>query len=239
MKFTFHCMKCLLEESANVAYEGIAIDVRDDGLYKFHCPQGHEQLMELQQERFQILFEIGVKAIGDTYYREAVSSFTAALERFYEFCIRVYVIKVLKLSGGSMSFDSFDQAWKQISKQSERQYGAYIFLHSALLGVAPQLQSEKVRGFRNRVIHEGIFSTKSDAIEYGDGVLTLIRDGIEILRTKFGDELEAASLWSRMTVRKKAPADANVGLMYSPTVITLIDEGGDGPSSKTLAQICS
>lgn len=237
MKFTFHCNTCALVKGVDVSYEGVAIDIQDDGIYRFQCPRGHERYMEVQQERFQILFEIGFHAITDTYYREAVSSFTAALERFYEFCIRVYIIRIVKMSGAELTFESFDSAWKQLAKMSERQIGAYIMLHISLVGAAPNLQSSDVRAFRNRVIHEGIYSTRADTIAYGDGVLKLLRVGIDILRLRFGDELEKANNWSRMAARANAPIGANFGLMYHPTIVSLIDEGDDARSKKTLAEL--
>lgn len=237
MKFTFHCTSCAAIDGIDVAYEGVALDIRDDGIYEFKCLRGHESFMELQQERFQILFEIGVRAIGDTYYREAVSSFTAALERFYEFCIRVYIVKVVRQSDTELTFENFQKAWDQVGKMSERQYGAYILLHTALTSTLPSLQSNKEREFRNNVIHAGIYSTKADAITYGDSVLRLLREGIEILRSKFAEELEVATQWSRMAVRAKAPQGVNIGLLYYPTLVSLLDEGGDARSKITLAEL--
>jgi hypothetical protein len=237
MKFTFYCITCAAVDRVKVASEGVAMDVRDDGIYEFECARGHKAFYELAEERFEILFEIGVKAISDTYYREAVSSFTAALERFYEFSIKVYIAKNLKLNGKSLNYENFEAAWKQVSKQSERQYGAYIFLHYSLMGEAPPLQTNNERSFRNQVIHQGIYSTKPAAIEYGDSVLALLRSGAETLRLNFREEMNIVSLWSRMDVRKKAPKDARFGILCQPMVVDLYDAGGADIPLKTLSEI--
>lgn len=65
-----------------------AVEVRDENHYALTCPKGHRNVVVLQQQKFEVLFEIGAHAIEDGYYREAVSSFTASLERFYEFFVR-------------------------------------------------------------------------------------------------------------------------------------------------------
>ncbi len=50
-----------------------------------------------------------------------ISSFTSSLERFYEFCIKVFC------ENNSMNDDTYNKVWKQVSNQSERQLGAFYF----------------------------------------------------------------------------------------------------------------
>jgi len=59
--------------------------VRQDGLYNGKCPKGHELLIATQTLPHEMLFEIALNAIGDGYYREAVSSFAASVEVFMNF----------------------------------------------------------------------------------------------------------------------------------------------------------
>ncbi|RKR31632.1 hypothetical protein [Paraburkholderia sp. BL17N1] len=47
-----------------------------------------QTLVDLRQQKYEALFQIGAYATEDGYYREPVSSFTASLERFYEFFVR-------------------------------------------------------------------------------------------------------------------------------------------------------
>jgi hypothetical protein len=62
------------------AEEISTVEFTDDGLYEATCPKGHKSITILQQRKFEILFDIGIYAINDGYYREAISSFTASLE---------------------------------------------------------------------------------------------------------------------------------------------------------------
>ena len=63
--------------------------IREGGLYTGKCPNGHDLLVTTQTLRHEMLFEIALNAIVDGYRREAISSFSAAVERFFEFAIRV------------------------------------------------------------------------------------------------------------------------------------------------------
>ncbi len=64
------------------------VELRDDGRYEFTCENGHTTVTVLQEQKFEVLFDLGAHAILDGYYREAVASFTSSLERFYEFFIK-------------------------------------------------------------------------------------------------------------------------------------------------------
>jgi hypothetical protein len=107
--------------------------IREDGLYTGKCPQGHNLLFATQTLPHELLFEIALNAIADGYNREAVSSFTASMERFFEFAIRV----IAKKHG--VPDASFADAWTAVSKQSERQLGAYIFMYLVDFATPPRL----------------------------------------------------------------------------------------------------
>jgi hypothetical protein len=62
--------------------------IREDGLYAGKCPKGHGLLVATQTLRHEMLFEIALNAIKDGYYREAISSFAAAVERLFEFALQ-------------------------------------------------------------------------------------------------------------------------------------------------------
>lgn len=70
----------------------------DNGRYVYTCNQGHTRTSVLQQDRFQLLFQIGIHAIVDGYPREAVADFASSLERFFEFFYRFYCRSLAKLS---------------------------------------------------------------------------------------------------------------------------------------------
>jgi hypothetical protein len=103
----------------------------------------------LQQQRFELLFDMGACALLDGYHREAVSSFTSSLERFYEFFIRASFLQI------GHTLDEVEAVWKPIAKHSERQLGAYVAIYMRECGAAPALLSSKNIEFRNNVIHRG------------------------------------------------------------------------------------
>ncbi|MCB1615105.1 MAG: hypothetical protein KDI30_03730 [Pseudomonadales bacterium] len=60
--------------------QGVFADVNSDGHYEFVCENGHTSVVRLQEEAFQVMFEMGLHAINDRYYREAVVNFASSLE---------------------------------------------------------------------------------------------------------------------------------------------------------------
>ena len=101
-------------------------ELQDNGLYKLTCKNDHISYTCLKELKFQILYELGAYAIIDGYYREAVVSFTAALERFFEFYIEIISMK------HKISSKIYNSTWSSISSQSERQLGAAFDLFCLL-----------------------------------------------------------------------------------------------------------
>lgn len=155
------------------------VELNDNGRYKLICQNGHSSIVILNHQKFQILFEIGINAIIDGYYREAVSSFTSSLERFYEF-----FSKVMCITRG-INWAIIQDTWKSVSNQSERQLGAFIFLHLLENGCKPVLLNQKNTEFRNAVIHKGKIPSKEEAILYGQAVLNVIRPLLISLRVNY------------------------------------------------------
>lgn len=121
MKTLLVCPECA-QRTHGVA-NFFAETIRQDGLYTGQCPNGHELLIATQTLPHEMLFEIALNAVEDGYYREAVSSFAASVERFYEFAIRVLA------RNRKVTPSAVEVAWKHVAAQSERQLGAYIFLY--------------------------------------------------------------------------------------------------------------
>jgi len=154
----------------------ISVELRDDGLYTATCPQGHITVTAIQEQKFEVLFDLGVMALLDGYTREAVSSIAASLERFFE-----YYVLVVSLKHG-IGYEQFSKAWNPISKLSERQLGAFLFLYllesrkalePLILDAKPQIDGRS-RGdtpiwstFRNDVIHKGYIPSALEVIEDG------------------------------------------------------------------------
>lgn len=195
------CPKCTLEASKKLQ-GSLDIEVpvpvsqlADDGRYEVRCGIGHESTVILDNIKFELLFEMGLNAIFDGYPREAVSSFTSSLERFYEFYWRVAMRHI-----GAPTTE-LTQAWKPMSKMSERQLGAFITASMVLTGSKPRLLNpNKQVPFRNSVIHNGYVPTKAEAIEFGNTVMELIFEGLDQLR-----ELDSSSLME--TYQLMSPRD--------------------------------
>jgi hypothetical protein len=161
-----NCFEC--QKSHGGLYIAIA-EYNNSGVFNLTCSKGHKSVTVIQQNRSEILFEIACHAINDGYYREAVTSFAASLERFYEYAIRVI------LRHANTSPETFKVAWKEVSKQSERQLGAFVLLWSAFLGDMPTiLKSERVK-FRNDVVHNGLIPTREEAISFGEQIHQVIQ----------------------------------------------------------------
>jgi len=182
------CYECLVEQidkGEQKVFDGTSIptqfeQINNNGIYEVNCSRGHTSKTIIDNINFEILFEYGLNAIADGYYREAVSSLTAAMERYFEFFIKT-VLKVTKTD-----FSSIESAWKKVSNQTERQFGGYLFLYYHVFGKEPiLLNPNKDIAFRNSVIHKGYIPTEKEAIKYGNSILKLIENSLINLKRKF------------------------------------------------------
>jgi hypothetical protein len=170
----------------------------------------------LQQQKFEILFDIGANAILDGYYREAVSSFSSSLERFYEFCIKALCKKRY------MKSDAVLMAWKNVSNQSERQLGAFIFLWASEFGQAPELLSSNDVGFRNKVIHKGKIPTKEESMKYGNKILAMIRPQIFKLKSDCDEQIGEMTTEHVRSCSSLEEGQVSGGTICEMTIINLI-----------------
>ena len=154
MRVFLSCPSCDFETANQFSLELIP---KNDSVYEIGCPNGHRFSANILYHEFQKLFEVAVNALADDYYREAVSSFAASYERFMELFIRI-VMKANKTTD-----DELANGWKKISRQSERQLGAFIILFVLEFGTQAPLLANADIELRNRVIqfmHEECFPHK-------------------------------------------------------------------------------
>ncbi|WP_125916828.1 hypothetical protein [Hymenobacter coccineus] len=160
--------------------------------YELTCDLGHETTTIIQNSQFEVIFESGISSLKDDYFREAVFNFAVALERFYEYGI-LYVLREqmqdpVTYRWGETGLDNYQALWATMSKQSERQVGAFyalylkefneaapVFNKSWLIkntGLVLTLNGKSVETseFRNKVVHQGYIPTKAEAILYGECV---------------------------------------------------------------------
>lgn len=223
MQIQLYCPICLanLARSGVKTFEGIepiysnVYELLNDGIYHTHCEKGHEGVVVLDNLNFELLFDLGINAIADGYYRDAVASITAALERYYEFFIKV------AWRVQSLEFDKIDAAWKDISQQSERQLGAYVALYSFLFSELPTLLSNSQVGFRNEVIHKGIVPTKEKSIKYAELVLTIIRESLNKLKGKHNEVIQ--DVFQHYSPKYSGKDGEDILTINHPTIIRATD----------------
>lgn len=173
MKIKFPCSKCFIERIETIDF----IQVQDGSLYFYTCSQGHKNVYFEKNEKFELLMESAVYAILDGYNREAVSSMSASLERLQEFAIKVLCKE------SEVSDELFKTTWKEVSQQSERQLGAFIFLYTQKYKSIPDTLNSNERNFRNDIIHKGKFPTYEETIRYGQRILDITFNILNKLRS--------------------------------------------------------
>ena len=164
MKSMTICMECQVQFGVPRFTTSELVEVPDDGVLWSLCDLGHRTAAVLQNQKFALLAEIAVEGIVKENYREAIGTFAASLERLWE-----YGLRVISREQG-VPADVFAAAWKPMSKQSERQLGAFMAAYLIRTGTrAPELNQKAVE-LRNQVIHHGYIPSRQDAIRYGQAV---------------------------------------------------------------------
>ena len=183
MEILINCPVCELYEKQKGTFSNNRGTIRiidNDMTYIFDCLNvsgtNHSSILFILNQKFDLLFESGLSAKRDKYYREAISSFSTSLERFYEYCI-----KVLLFENGN---DQIEKSWKQISKQSERQLGAFIVLYLQKTGKSPTLLSNKMIELRNKIIHKGYYPNEKETDEFMMNILEIINNIYSSIKEK-------------------------------------------------------
>jgi hypothetical protein len=201
MKLRFKCPHCIQTGNREI----IQVEPTNEGWFEATCAAGHQFEASILYHDFQILFEIGINAIHDGYYREAIGSFAASYERFLEFFVRIVVMS----SEGDA--EEFDKAWRHIRNQSERQLGAFIFVHLMTYKESPLLLSDNQVRLRNNVIHKGTIPNRADCVKYGDEIMKIILSVLRRLWNSHQKEV-AGSINTRMSDN----SDKFPGVIFMP-----------------------
>jgi hypothetical protein len=222
-------MACF-KEDGRPSDEAVSVELRDDGLYSVSCSRGHNTVTAIQEQKFEVLFDLGAMALLDGYPREAISSIAAALERFLEYYVRVIALK------HNLSEEVIVAAWRPLSRQSERQLGAFLLAYllengtpvEPLVFDARPVIDGRARGetppwaeFRNRVVHQGYIPTTVEALAYGDLVYQWIYRLIFELKKSCSDAMTRATF---LHVRRanQIGGGTTVATMSIPTLISLV-----------------
>ena len=163
MKIKAACLLCQLEEASDWT---ATVELDKWPYIEMKCENGHRQRFMLSTELYELLFEQATRCLMDGYYREAIGTYNAALERFFE-----YAIEMMLTTKANIEFTDF---WKNISNQSERQLGAYYALWPVTFNELPtKLDTKKVE-LRNAVVHKGKLASRKEAEEFGEYVYNYI-----------------------------------------------------------------
>jgi hypothetical protein len=77
-----------------------------------------------------------------------------------------------------------------VKAQSERQFGAFVFLFPAIAGESFEL-SESIPQLRNKVIHRGYIARFDEVLEYAEAIFTLVRRIMHVLSDRCPTEMWA------------------------------------------------
>jgi len=181
------CPKCI-EEQAKQGIEPrpkpLLGQLDDRGYINVECEQGHTGVVIYDARRYDVLTESAARAFVDGYTNEVVAIMAAALERAYEFYIRV------SCTAKSLLPETLDLVWKGVAAQSERQYGAFQFLYALDHGQAFRLE-QSITQTRNNIVHKGRIASESEALEFAEGVYAVIRSLERAIEIKFPEHAAA------------------------------------------------
>ena len=213
MRIEINCNICSRDKSeektSSVRYSRLC-SVRDDGIYEFECPEGHRSLTVLRTPKHEVLFAIASNALLDGYLRESIASFAASLERFYEFVIRVIC------RAKSIPQQDIEKCWKSVSKQSERQFGAFTMLWFVEMGAPPDLLPNKMVELRNQVIHQGKVPTYQECLKFGQAVIDVISPTERKILDQFSDSHKNECFALSRSVREKHEQPLTILSISSP-----------------------
>jgi hypothetical protein len=212
MRLPALCSVCMIDNPESQVFA--ALHPTNDGRYIHTCERGHNSLTIIQQEQFQVLFEVGLHAIIDGYFREAVVDFASALERFYEFYFRMHC----RSRGITRAYE--DKTWLVVKSQSERQLGLYLCSYLYMNGECAPTLDDKRTNFRNAVIHKGYLPSKEEAIAFGTAAADIMLPIMQDLSTTQENTL------NQMTVDRLATASRgeHAAVIFYPTFLDFRNE---------------
>jgi len=208
MRMLTSCMQCQIE-LGHPSFEPIMVDYYDDGLALMECSAGHKTALLVQSSKFEMLLESGAIALLEGFTFEACAGFSSALERFYEFAIRAICHARGMLDENGNPSETFAKTFAGMSRQSERQLGAFMLLHSMEFD-EPFVPPSKLVEFRNNVIHKGEIPTLTDAQKFCAQVYAIITSMFAKLNAKYPGNVRSVIMQSLQERHKKVPAGMRI-----------------------------
>ena len=200
MQLITSCMRCQAEEGIPNFSALSLMRIPDDGVIELTCNRQHRTFTIIQNLKFELLADLALQAIVDGYYREAISSFTAALERLYEFFVEATGRK------NGIGGEVFAVAWKPLANLSERQLGAFVLAHLIETGEPAKLLPQAQIKLRNEVTHKGKFPDHGEAMAFGQAVCDCATPILAQLGSEAYAETVRTLIGERLRDRRKAAA---------------------------------
>ena len=204
MKIVGVCFECLglpgdpLTQPGGPSAALFEVAYYEDRLATIECARGHKSAMLLQSQKFEILMESGANALNADFTMEAVASFSAALERFYEFGLKVLAFHQ------KMQPDIYERMFKVMARQSERQLGAFTATYAAQFG-EDHVPDPAIVKFRNDVIHKGTIPIPSKAAQFCEMVYAEILRLSGLLEAGCSDAIQAVIVADLIQRQQKIP----------------------------------
>jgi transcription termination factor NusB len=192
------CIEAQAKSGAKPAFKPLSGELDDCGYIHVNCDQGHYGIAIYDARRYEVLIESAAKAYVDGYTNEVVAVMSAALERTYEFYIRV------SCRAKGISSDAFESAWKGISSQSERQFGAFQFLYLIDHGESFKLD-KTITETRNSIVHKGRIAREGEALSFAENVFKHVRVIENSIKSKFSQYADEESTHELETQKALVP----------------------------------
>lgn len=199
MKIFTTCMQCL-QELGLPGFEPIMAEYYEDRVSYITCSRGHKSALLLQSQKFEVLLASGANALFNGFTLEAAATFSAGLERFIEFGLKVLCIH------RGMSYDTYTAMFNHMARQSERQIGAFIAFYTAETGEA-YAPNKKITEFRNSFIHKGLIPTPDVAEKFCSMIYTEIVQLYEKLEMHAGEAIQKVVTDDLLTRSQGIPLD--------------------------------
>jgi hypothetical protein len=194
------CMECQ-KVLGHPSFEPFFVPYYEDRIAHITCSRGHKSVYVIQSQKFEVLMESGVNALAAGFTLEACASFSTALERLYEFALKVLATHC------DVTEEAYNETYKEMSRQSERQLGAFLVLFALQFGSAYK-PNRSIVEFRNSVIHKGLIPTPQEAHEFCSKVYSEILCVTERLQANLSEAM--TRVVSADLQERYAKADANL-----------------------------
>lgn len=211
-----HCVYESLKAGVKSPTHFLFGEIDDNGLIHTRCDRGHGGVVILDAPRYEILIESAARAFLDGYTNETVAVLATALERAYEFHLRV----LFRAKG--VTPELFAAGWKELANSSERQFGAFHMLHLFAEGELIPLD-KRIPEIRNKVVHRGHIVREKEALEFAELVFSRIRSMEKELESKY-KEASVAEAKYQVSQQQLLTAEKDDALVVKKMIVMVDPE---------------